>query len=251
MALRPKSPDDNDEKKAAGQDVFLREVDDALRQDQLLGFAKRYGRPIGVAVTAGLLGLAGYLYWEYSTNQAAGERGERYMLALDRLGADAAANNAALADLAPLTREGSAGSKAATAMMSAAIMQEQGQRDAAAKGFAAVAADSSVPQPYRDLAVLREVMARFDVMAPQQVIDRLKPLAVPGNPWFGSAGEMLGLAYLKQGKPQLAGPLFAAIAKDNGAPDTVRSRARQMAGQLGVDSLENPDKASGLPAAQP
>lgn len=251
MALRPKSPDDNDEKKAAGQDVFLREVDDALRQDQLLGFAKRYGRPIGVAVTAGLLGLAGYLYWGHSTNQAAGERGERYMLALDRLGADAAANNAALADLAPLTREGSAGSKAATAMMSAAIMQEQGQRDAAAKGFAAVAADSSVPQPYRDLAVLREVMARFDVMAPQQVIDRLKPLAVPGNPWFGSAGEMLGLAYLKQGKPQLAGPLFAAIAKDKGAPDTVRSRARQMAGQLGVDSLENPDKASGLPAAQP
>jgi hypothetical protein len=102
--------------------------------------------------------------------------------------------------------------------------------------FAAIAADETAPQAYRDLAAIREVSLRFDAMTPQQVIDRLKPLAVPGNAWFGSAGELVGMAYLKQGKPELAGPLFAAIGKDEAMPNTLRSRMRQIAGQLGYDA---------------
>ncbi len=223
--------------------MFLREVDEALRQDQMLGLAKRYGLTLGVAAGAGLLALAGYLYCDHSTNQAAAERGERYMIALDRL--DAGANDAASEELAPLAADGTAGSKAAAALMRAGIAQKQGKRADAAKAFAAIAADTSAPQPFRDLATLREVAARYDEMASQQVVDRLKPLAVPGNAWFGSAGEMLGLAYLKQGKPELAGPLFAAIAKDKGVPETMRSRGRQLAGQLGIDTIDDADKAAG------
>lgn len=246
MALRPKSPEDKEEQKAADQDVFLREVDEALRKDQALGLAKRYGAAIGVVAVAGLLGLAGYLYWDSSTKQAAAERGERFMIAIDRL--DAGAADAASAELAPLASEGTGGSKAAAAMMRAGIAQKQGKAADAAKAFAAIAADSSAPKPFRDLATLREVAARFDVMAPQQVVDRLKPLAIPGNPWFGSAGEMLAMAYMKQGKPELAGPMFAAIAKDKGAPETLRSRARQLAGQLGVDTVDDVNKAAGSAA---
>jgi hypothetical protein len=78
-------------------------------------------------------------------------------------------------------------------------------------------------------------------MQPQQVVDRLQPLAKPGNPWFGSAGELMAFAYLKQGKQDLAGPLFAAIAKDEDVPRTLRSRSRQMAGLLGFDAVEDVD----------
>ena len=67
-------------------------------------------------------------------------------------------------------------------------------------------------------------------------------LAVPGKPWFGPAGELLGLAYLKQGNEKLAGPLFASIARDKDAPETLRRRARQMAGVLGVDAIDDPEK---------
>jgi len=79
-------------------------------------------------------------------------------------------------------------------------------------------------------------------LPPQQIIDRLKPLATPGNPWFGSAGEMVGMAYLKQNKRNLAGPLFAAIAKDEDVPQTLRSRARQLAGLLGYDAVTDVDE---------
>ena len=98
-----------------------------------------------------------------------------------------------------------------------------------------MAADPKVPQAYRDLATIREVAIRFDSMAPQQVIDRLKSLAVPGNPWFGSAGEMTGIAQMKLGHNAEAGALFVAMAHDTGVPQSLRGRARQLAAQLGAD----------------
>ena len=77
-------------------------------------------------------------------------------------------------------------------------------------------------------------------LEPQQVVDRLKPLAVEGAPWFGSAGELVAISYMKMRKPDLAGPLFAAMAKDATVPQSIRSRARQMAGLLGIDAVETP-----------
>jgi hypothetical protein len=79
------------------------------------------------------------------------------------------------------------------------------------------------------------------------VIDRLKPLATAGHPYFGSAGELTALAYIKMGKDNMAGPIFAQIAKQEDAPQTLRSRAQQMAGALGIDTVQldaNRDAAS-------
>jgi hypothetical protein len=75
-------------------------------------------------------------------------------------------------------------------------------------------------------------------------VARLKPLAEPGKPWFGSAGELLASAYLKQGRKDLAGPLLAAIAKDQTVPASLRARTRQLAGLLGVDAVGDPEQAA-------
>lgn len=249
LALPPSdrsAPSKSEEQAAAQQDVFLREVDDALREDELKSILTRYGKPIGGVIAAGLLALAGYLYWDNSTKQAAGERSEQAIIALDKL--DAGNAGAALTELEALTKDGSDGSKAAAAMTRAAILVQQGKTEDAAKAFAAIAADGGVPQAYRDLATIREVSLRFDAMQPQQVVDKLKPLAVPGNAWFGSAGELVGMAYLKMGKPDQAGPLFAAIGKNTEVPSTLRTRMRQVAGQLGYDA--GSDDVASLVTAQ-
>ena len=83
---------------------------------------------------------------------------------------------------------------------------------------------------------------QFDTIPPAEVVERLKPLAVPGNPWFGSAGELVGIAYLKQNKPDLAGPLFSAIAQDESVPESLRARSRQISGLLGVDAIADVDE---------
>ena len=252
MALPPTNTPSNpdgpaDPRAAAQQDVFMREVDDALREDELKTLFQRYGKPLGAALVLGLTGLAGYLWYESSTRQASEELSERAIIALDKL--EAGNIPAAQADYQALAKDGSDGSKAAAAMTRAAIMVQQGKTEDAAKAFAAIAADSGVPQAYRDLATIREVSLRFDAMQPQQVVDRLKPLAVPGNAWFGSAGELVGMAYLKMGKPDQAGPLFAAIGKNTDVPNTLRSRMRQVAGQLGYDAGTD-DVPNLVPAAK-
>src|SRR3546814_2821587 len=44
--------------------------------------------------------------------------------------------------------------------------------------------------------------------------------------------------YMKMRKPELSGPLFAAMSKDRSVPETIRTRAVQMAGLLGVDAVK-------------
>ena len=82
---------------------------------------------------------------------------------------------------------------------------------------------------------IRRPAAEFDTLTPADVVARLRPLAVAGKPWFGSAGEMTGIAYLKMGRTREAGAVFAALAKDEGVPESIRSRSVQLAGVLGVD----------------
>jgi hypothetical protein len=122
------------------------------------------------------------------------------------------------------------------------LLAKQDLKGAAAK-FAQVANDASVAQPFRDLALIRQTTAEYDTLRPEVVVQRLKALAVPGNPWFGSAGELVAVAYLRQGKSALAGKVFAQVAKDEDVPTTIRQRAVQMAGVLGVDAVDGDVKA--------
>jgi hypothetical protein len=225
----------------AQQDVFVREVDDALREDQLKEALQRHGRIAAVALGAALLALGGFLWWREHQQAVAGEAGEKFMVALDQV--EAARLGPAYGALEPLAAKGPDGARTAAKLMQAGIALEQGNRAQAAKLYAEIAAGDDVPRPYRDLALIRQTAVEFDRLSPATVVTRLKPLAAPGNPWFGSAGELVGAAYLKQGRGDLAGPLFAAIAKDADVPESLRGRARQLAGMLGVDAIVDVDRA--------
>ncbi len=248
MALSPPSngtpPAKPNDREEAANDGFLREVDEALREEQLVNAFKRYAVPVGAALTVGLLALGGYLYWENSQRTAAAQWSERTIMAQDRL--EAGQVDPAVKDLELIAREGGDGNRAAALMQLSGIAAQQGKTDEAAKKFAAIAADQKIPQPFRDLALLRQVTLQFDSMKPEDVIAKLKPLAVPGNAWFGSAGELVGMAYLEQGKPELAGALFAQVGKDKNVPTTIRSRMRQLASGLGFDAgIDNPELETG------
>lgn len=241
LALTPTPPDKKDEKQAAQANVLLREVDEALRQDEMADLFRRHGKTAIAVVTAGLLGLAGYLWWDNNSKADEGKRGEQLVVALDSIGAGNLGG--AEKQLKPLAESEGANAFAAK-LMRAGIALEQNRSGEAQAIFAAVAADADAPQPYRDLATIREVAVGFDAMKPEQVVTRLKPLATPGKPWFGPAGELLGLAYMKQGKPELAGPLFAQISRDKEAPESLRRRTGQMAGLLGVDPIDDAEAAA-------
>lgn len=221
-------------------EAFLREVDEELRRDEIQSLWKRYGR-----WSVGALGLVlavwgGWLVWENQRAKAAGAEGEQLSLALDDLqGGNTAAAEEKLKKLGTSDHEGY---RASALMAQAGVTMERGDLAGAAKQFGVIAADTGIDQPWRDLALIRQTAAEFDTMKPDAVVARLQPLAVKGNPWFGSAGEMVAMSYLRMGKPELAGKLFADIGKDESVPETIRSRAVQMAGSLGVDAVDTSAK---------
>ena len=103
--------------------------------------------------------------------------------------------------------------------------------------------DDKVAQPLRDLALIRQTTTEFDTLPPDQVIARMQPLVRKGQPWFGSAGELVAVAQLKAGRAQDAGATFAALAADPAVAPSIRSRAVQMASVLGIDTTSIPSSA--------
>ena len=220
----------------------MREVDDALRQDQLERFLRNYGKLVLAVVVLGLLAFAGFLYWQHRQSAEAERNAEQLVLALDDL--EAANLAGAEQKLAPLAAaEG--GNAVLAQLTQAGIALSQGKANEAAVLYGKVALNADAPKPLRDLATVREVAARYDTLSPDAVIKRLSPLAQPGSPWYGVAGEMVGMAYLKQGKVKQAGPLLVAIAKDKQQPEGLRARVRQLAGTIGYDAIEDVVPATG------
>ena len=216
-------------------EAFLREVDEELRRDELQSLWKRFGR-LAIAVILLLLGSwGGWLYWQDRQTKAAGVEGEQLSQALDDL--QSGSVDSASVKLATLAESKQDGYRASAKLAQAGIAAQKNDLAGAAALFSEVAADTALAKPWRDLALVRQTATEFDMIKPETVVARLRPLAVKGNPWFGSAGEMVAAAYLKMGKPELAGKIYADIGKDENVPETIRSRAVQMAGSLGVDAI--------------
>ena len=226
--------------KPIDNETFYREVDEELRRDQLLGYWKRYGKLAIAGVVLFVAAIGAIIWWTNQRELKAGERGQTLITALEDVSTGRAAS--AQPKLDQLANSGVVGYRVASLLTQADMAADGNQPDKAVGLLRQIADDTSLPQPYRDLATVRMTALQFDKLPPQEVVSRLKPLAVSGAPWFGSAGEMVAIADVKLNRPQEAGKLFAAIAKDAKVPETLRTRAAQMAGSLGIDAT--PDNAA-------
>jgi hypothetical protein len=221
-------------------EAFLREVDEELRRDQAIAFWKRFGRWIAVGIAVFLAAFGGFLLWQHHGQSVAGDQGEQLQKAFDSLGENKEA--AAKPELDALAGSKIGGYRAMAQFTQADLLLQKNDLKGAAAKFAAIAADQSLAQPFRDLALVRQTSAEYDTLQPQAVIDRLRGLAAKGNPWFGSAGEMVAVAYLRMGRKDMAGKLYGEIGSDDTVPASLRQRAVQMAGVLGVDAVKQTEE---------
>ncbi len=220
-------------------EAFLREVDEEVRRDQIATVWQRWGRWMLVGVVVALGAFGGWLWWQHEQTKKAGADGEVVAKIFTDL--SEGRSQGAEQKLKPFEDSNIAAYRAAAKLGAAGLRLKANDLKSAIAGYKAVAEDESLAKPYRDLALVRWTAAEYDTLKPQDVVTRLKPLAVKGNPWFGSAGEMVAIAYLNLNKPNLAGPLFGDIANDQAVPESIRQRAVQMAGLLGVDAVAQPD----------
>ena len=215
-------------------ETFLREVDENLRRDRLRDFARDYGNWLIGGVILFLVASGGFIWWQ----QHQVDRSQAQVEQIATLYKDIGAGKVSQApkQLDELAKSGSKAVRGSALFTEAALALQQNDHKLAIAKYREIAADGGLPQPYRDVALIRQTALEFDQIKPDEVISRLQPFAKPGNAWFGTAGEMTALAMIKQGKKDEAGRLFAAIAKDKNVPESIRGRAVQIAGSLGVDA---------------
>lgn len=229
-------------------DQFVREVDENLRRDQMRDMAQAYGKWIVAAAILFLLAIGGYLYWQNRQRAQSAEQSEQMSAALDK--AESGNVKGAVTDLAPIGESSSDVNRASAKLAQAALALRQNDRKTAIAIYKELAADDGLPDAYRDLATLRGTMTEYDSLKPDEVIARLSPLAEAGKPFFGTAGELVGLAMLAKGDRAGAGQMFARISADPQVPQSIRARAVQLAGSLGVDASASLPGMPGATAAQ-
>ena len=211
-------------------DLFVREVDDELRQDKLKSVWRRFGRILIAAAIGIILAVAAWTAYQSWSESRANASGDRFLAALNAA-RDGNADEA-LKGLTALEADGT-GAYPLLARFKAATLTAVKDPKAAIAAFDAVAADSSVAQPLRDIATLRAAYLLVDHGSYAEVAQRAEALSADGNPMRYSALEAMGLAAYKAGDATNAQKLFETITADSAAPQSLSQRAQIMLSLIG------------------
>jgi hypothetical protein len=218
---------------SSADDSLIREVDEDLRRERLAQLWKRYGSWLISAAVALVLVVAGFEGWRSYQRSAREAAGRDFQQAEQRLEGDRAA---AAEGFAAVARDGTAGYALLARLREAEARAVLGDAAAARQIYGAIAA-SADDAIGRDLSTLLDVMtvlARPDsvIADPQALSARLEPLSHADGPWRFSAREMMAMLALEAGDPVKARELLDALRTDGSAPGDLRARADEMVQQL-------------------
>ncbi len=216
-------------------DVF-REVDEEVQRDKMLEFFKKFGPYIAIIVGIFLIVYAGWRYWSGQQEDLHREQSKAFAEASALF--DQAQYADAVEAFSKLADEAGGGYGLLARLNEASALTAAGNMEQAAALYDAVAA-SADDELLRSFASLHAAFNLMDTAAPDELRSRLRPLAVPGGPWFYSATEALGFVDFKAGDIESARINFSTIAFDTAAPQTLRGRAQQMLAILGEDATGN------------
>jgi hypothetical protein len=205
-------------------DSFIEEVTEEVRRDKLFAVFRKYGWIAGVVVLA-LVGGTAWTEWSKSRADARAEAfGDALMDALDQ-GTPAERREA----LAAIPSDG-----AQTALVKL-IMASDPDEDPAATlaALEEVAADTSLPAVYRDLAALRRVLVGAAAIPLADRRTSLQAIGQPGSPYRTLAEELLAYLLVEEGKTDEAIAAMAALMQDQEASSALRGRLGQMITALG------------------
>lgn len=204
---------------------FLREVDEAVRQERYKALWDKYGVYVLVLAVLIIAGVAGYNAWTYWRQSEAAAAGAEFTEALTLDDTEAAKSREMLQSLAD---KGPAGYRVLARFQLAAADAKAGKIDEAVAAYDALASDSRVDRMLQGVATLQAAMLRLDKADFAEMERRLKPLIDQNSAWRFSARELLGLSAYKQNDMREAEKQFSTLLGDQGTPRSLRERADMM-----------------------
>lgn len=218
---------------------IFREVDEAVRQEQLKALWDRYGTFALIGAVAIVGGVAGYKGWIYWRAQQAAEAGARFVGALTL--EDEKKTAEAREAFESLAADGPSGYRLLAKLQLASAMASAGDKEKALQTYRALVADSGTVGLVRDYARLQIATLGIDNQNFEAIESDLKPLLAATNPWRHSARELIGIAAYGKGKAEAAQTQFEALLADVEAPQGLRQRAEMMLALI-VKADADPEK---------
>lgn len=220
---------------AAGE-MLIREVEEDLRREYYARLWGRYGNWLIAAAILVVAIVAGYEGWQAWKNKKSTEDSTRYN-AVDVLLREEKIPQAIDA-LGALRADSSTGYAALAGLQEAALLVREKKTDEARVLYDKVAADSSIPQSYREVAQLTSALLMLDTADSAGVEAKMRPFTAFDSPWRALALEITATALLKNNEKDRAVDLYRQVADEVGFPDEVRLRASYMLMALGVKPKE-------------
>lgn len=214
--------------------VILKEVDQALEEDQTWEFFRKHGTALIAGAVLIIGGVAGWQLWDHLRTQSAERQALEFRTALELLSENPEAGRAALEAVA--AEKGGYGALAG--LRRAASYASSGERLKAIEVYRTIANGDS-PRRIRELAQLR---ASYLALADGRdaVIAELGSLPEESGPYSFYAREILGVASLNAEDYESAAATFSTLSLDLESPGGVRERAEEFAalaaaGKAGVN----------------
>lgn len=207
-------------------DQFIREVDEAVRQDEFKRLWDKFGVYILIGAVLIVAGVASYKGWQYWQARQAAEAGARFVgaLTLDEEGKSQDAADA----FKKLAEKGPSGYRVLSRFQLAAAAAASGKTDDAVKMYDQLATDSSVGSVLRPFARVKAASLLVDTASLDEMKARVGALADATSPWRHSARELLGLTAYRTGNSAEAERYFTEALVDPGIPQGVRARAQMI-----------------------
>jgi hypothetical protein len=215
---------------SAGADEFIREVDEAVRQDQWLKLFQRYGNYLIGAALAVVIGSAAGVGWRAWQQNQRLEEARRYAEAQEML-REAKPEEAASA-FAALAEDSRSGYRVLARLRAAEAQAEAGDRAAATAALDRLAGDHDAAPVYRSLG---ELLARQQQLAQAETpaLSELEPLTGSNDPWRYSALELRALAQMQSGDTAAARQTLDDLLAEPLAPPDLARRAAELLAFLG------------------
>lgn len=234
-------------------DEFIREVDEAVRQDRWLAVWKRYNTYIIGAALAVAVGTTAGVGWKAYQDKQRSANARDMATATALLAGDSPTEAAAAFDA--LAARAGGGLAVVASLRAAEARKQAGDSEAKLALLDGLASDGEVASLYQRLAGLLASQESFDDSSADIVIDDIERAATADNPWRASLIELKAIAEMKAGRTEEARATLEDLLTGEGTPVGLQRRANELLNALGgpLDSdnrtvSENDSSPDGEPA---
>lgn len=203
----------------------FQEVDDAVRQDDLKLWWKRWGSWVVAAAVLVVVAVAGFVGWRQYDQSKRAEASAAYSAALAKVDSDKAAARAELG------KQAENATSPYNFLAALAVAQLQDKPADQVTSLEAVA--PRLPPELSDLALVMAGFRSADAGKLEEQVGKLGALAQGDRPFHVSVMELQALAAAKKGDLKQAKQLWTDITKDSAAPQGAQQRAQAMLNYYG------------------